>query len=30
MNEQITAGDTLDCTTSVSDYPASAGWSLVY
>lgn len=30
MNETITAGDTLDFTTSVSDYPASDGWSLVY
>lgn len=26
----LTAGDTLDFTTSVPDYPASAGWTLKY
>lgn len=30
MIDQLTAGDTLDFTTTTPDYPASAGWSLVY
>jgi hypothetical protein len=27
---QLTAGDTLSFTTSLPDYPATAGWSMVY
>ena len=30
MIETIVAGDTLDFTVSVADYPASAGWTLKY
>lgn len=30
MNEVLIAGDTLDFTVSVPDYPASAGWTLKY
>lgn len=30
MKNKITAGDTLEFTTATPDYPASAGWSLVY
>lgn len=30
LNDQLTAGDTLSFTTSIPDYPASAGWVLVY
>jgi hypothetical protein len=30
LSNLITAGDTLDFTTSVPDYPASAGWTLKY
>ena len=30
MKNELTAGDTLNFTTSGGDYPASSGWSLVY
>lgn len=30
QNETLVAGDTLDFTVSVPDYPASAGWTLKY
>lgn len=30
MNEELIAGDTLDFTVSVPDYPASDGWTLKY
>ncbi len=30
MQETIRAGDTLDYTTTLADYPASAGWVLMY
>lgn len=30
MIDQLVAGDTLNFTTAAGDYPASAGWSLVY
>lgn len=30
MRSELIAGDTLDFTTSVPDYPASAGWTLTY
>jgi hypothetical protein len=30
MQEQIRVGDTLDFTTTLVDYPASAGWVLTY
>jgi len=30
MNDLIVAGDTLDFSTSVPDYPATAGWTLKY
>lgn len=30
ISDILTAGDTLDFTTSVPDYPASAGWTLKY
>ena len=30
LSDKITAGDTLNFLTTVADYPASAGWVLVY
>lgn len=30
MNEELVAGDTLDFTVAVPDYPASDGWTLKY
>lgn len=30
MQDRLVAGDTLDFSTTVADYPADAGWTLVY